>query len=466
MMIERQMKKTVIFIGIFITVITAVHAHAENILKPVSLKEARDIALKNNGEYRASQASLSAAEERVRAVWGQLLPVMESEVSATRQGADSGIMALSDGQYDVRLVQLRFGINPGGFYHTLEQSHSALKSARQETRRILSSVEYSVIKSYYDVVLAAEMVRLKTESRKVLEENFRDVDSMFRSGSVPRFELLQAQVRLQNMEPEIREAETNYSVAVDTFNLILGSSDTSYTVRGDEIEGDGILPVNDDRVLGGITAMAIRNRPEILSTENMREGIRHAEAVHESSYMWPFFSVTGSYGFSYNLANTSTITTPLGPMEMNAVTGNREWQDTWQVRVAATYRWSSLVPADTTRAKAREEGQRKNELDEKLADLKKSTSIAVRSHYGRLRAAYDSIVSQKKNIETADEGLRIARESYRAGVIRNADLLSSELSLTIARTGYIRALYDYSISSAALCREAGADVTPLLFREK
>ena len=153
-------------------------------------------------------------------------------------------------------------------------------------------------------------------------------------------------------------------------------------------------------------------------------------------------------------------------MEMTSVTGNREWQDTWQVRAAATYRWSSLIPADTSRARAREENQRKNEMNEKLTDLKRATAIAVRSHHGRLCAAYDSIILQKKNIETADEGLRIARESYRAGVIRNSDLLSAELSLTLARTSYIKALYDYSINTAALCRESGADVTAILFREK
>ena len=467
MMNKNHPGKLLIYIaGLFIAAAVESYAATDIVSVEVSLGEARDIAVTGNGEVRAARANLRAAEERVRAVWGQLLPVIESEVSATRQGADSGIMSLSDGQYDIRMVQLRFGINPGGFYHTLEQSHAALKTAREESRRIIASVEYSVIKSYYDVVLTDEMVRLKTESRKVLEENLRDVENLYLSGSVPRFELLQAQVRLQNLYPEIREAETNYSLAVDTFNLALGSGDRGYSVRGDEINGKDIFPVKEDDVVPEITAMAMRNRPEIISIEHMREGARQGAAVHESSYLWPVFSVAGSYGLSYNLANPSTITTPLGPMEMNTVTGNREWQDTWQVRVAATYRWSSLIPADTGRARAREEDERKKEIDEKLADMKRSTAIAVRSHYGRLRAAYDSIISQKKNIETADEGLRIARESYRAGVIRNADLLGAELSLTLARTGYIKALYDYNISTAALCRESGADVTAILFREK
>ena len=51
-------------------------------------------------------------------------------------------------------------------------------------RRVRNDLEYSVIKGYFDVILAREMVALRENSLQVLSENLKDVDRLFRSGSV------------------------------------------------------------------------------------------------------------------------------------------------------------------------------------------------------------------------------------------------------------------------------------------
>ncbi len=60
--------------------------------------------------------------ERVNHAWRMLYPGLESEASLARQGAESGFLSLANGQYDIKLVQVRFGINPVAFYHTLQMS--------------------------------------------------------------------------------------------------------------------------------------------------------------------------------------------------------------------------------------------------------------------------------------------------------------------------------------------------------
>jgi len=156
----------------------------------------------------------------------------------------------------------------------------------------------------------------------------------------------------------------------------------------------------------------------------------------------------------------------MGPLDLSAVSGNREWQDTWQVRFAATYRWSSLLHCDTGRALEREIGNRLTETDDRFEDMKRLTVITIRSHLGKIKSSAESIASRRQTIETAEEGLRIARESYRAGVIKNSDLLGAELSLTEARAGYIKALYDYHVSLAALGRDGGEEARGLVVMEE
>lgn len=437
----------------------------------ITVREAIHIALKNNQDYRIALHKLEEAKEGVNNAWGQLWPVLESEASLARQGAENGMMSLSDGQNDIKIVQLRFGINPGIFYNSLQLSRKNYTVAREEVNRVKSEVTYNVIKSYFGVLLAGELIKMRKDSISLLRENLKDVESMYRTGSIPRFELLQAQVQLNSQEPLLLEAENNHRLALDQFNFHLGSDRVEYTIDSGILNAEKYRAPgpNRDETVKRFTMTAMKNRPEIIQIQTSREMAKHAENIQSSWYLWPTFSVGGYYGKSQFLGNPVTITIPgpMGPIqqEMSAISGTRDWQTTWQVRVAATYRWGSLVPVDSSRAMEREQRNKVKEAEESLTRLKRLISIAIRSDYSRWTTSYLTILSQQKNVKTAEEGLRIAKASYRAGVIKNSELLSAELALTSAKTGFINAVHGYYLSLAELQKEMGVDDEKTIFGE-
>ncbi|HSV96255.1 MAG TPA: TolC family protein, partial [Spirochaetota bacterium] len=97
---------------------------ADEAPRKIAVDEAVRMALANNREYRIALTRLAQAKERVNGEWGKLFPVLESEASLARQYAESGLMSLSDGQYDIRFVQIRLGVNPGIFYNSLAASRA------------------------------------------------------------------------------------------------------------------------------------------------------------------------------------------------------------------------------------------------------------------------------------------------------------------------------------------------------
>ncbi|HOP63835.1 MAG TPA: TolC family protein [Spirochaetota bacterium] len=430
---------------------------------PLSIDDAVKIALAGNHDYRIAELQAREAEERVNGVWGQLMPVLESEASLLRQYAENGTMSLSDGQADIKFIQMKFGINPGVFYNSLQASKKSWSLSKEELRRIKSDVEYNVIKSYFDLLLAGEIIGLREDSMQVLRANLKDVKNMYNTGTVPKFEMLQAQVQLMNQEPELFSAESGSRVALEMFNHNLGSARNSYTVKKEVLKGE-VKPVicsDTDRKIEMLVSVALKNRPEVIQIKKKIEIAEHSEEVYSSYYLWPSFSVGGYYGMTKLAPNEidATISTPLGPAtpDFSGISGDDAWQNTWQVRVAATYRWGALFPAESVRAREREERLKAKEGEEEFRRLKSAISVSINSSYSKLLTACMTIKSQKENVKTAEEGLRIARESYRAGVIKNSELLASELALTSAKTSYINALYSYYVAMAELKKETGIE---------
>ncbi|MBN2041315.1 MAG: TolC family protein [Spirochaetes bacterium] len=426
----------------------------------ISITEAVRIAMKNNQDYKIAVLKEKKAREKVKAVWGQLMPVLESEASLIRQNAENGFMSLSDGQNEIRFIQMKFGLNPGIFYNSLKASKDALKIAQEDARRIKSSVEYSVIKGYFDVLLSAEIIKLQQESIDVLNSNLRDVQNKYKSGTVPKFELLQAKVEVSKHDPMLLEAKNNNKVAIDMFNYILGSDELRYipderVLKDDSMKEPEISVKRDEYLIN----LAIKNRPEIIQLETSQSLAVHSKNLNSSYYLWPVFSVAGYYGKTQYLPNEVDPAGGAFPVDLDfsQLTGTDEWQNTWQIRVAATYRWGALSPADPVRAAEREDKIKIEEAEKELHRLKRLIGISIRSNYSKLVTAYLTVQSQKESVITAEEGMRVAKESYRAGVIKNSELLSAEFSLNNTRTSYIKAIYNYYIALAGLKKDIGID---------
>lgn len=472
-------RRIIIIIILCVFFQAAIHidpAHAQGAMKTIGLEDAIAMAKQNSHDYKIAIQRQKGDAEKVNQAWGTLLPVIESEASILRQGAESGFLSMTDGQYDIRVVQVKFGINPGMFYNALQMSRKAYTVSSEEVKKIKSEIEYNVIESYFNLILAEEMITIRKDTITLLAENLKDVTNMYRTGSVPRYDLLQAQVQLKSQEPLLIEAENRYRLALDMFNYHLGLDETTYRADRSIIEKNAYRAAEKDidAFIVRVGGIALKNRPEIVQLKMKKEIAGHMKNINDSYYLWPTFTAGGYYGFNKVLPNATEAYLPtkdmgpggeagLGYMDLSRIAGNGKWQGNWQVRVAATYRWSALLPIDSTRAQSREAKARGLEADEELIKVKRLITISIKSSYSSLLTSRQAIQSHRENVDKAKEGLRIARESYRAGVIKNSELLGAQMALTQAQAGYINGINGYYQSLAKLRKDIGTDDDTIIF---
>ncbi len=80
-------------------------------------------------------------------------------------------------------------------------------------RDTIDQVIATVKQQFYQILLNRALVGVQEESVKLLQSQLQDQQNRFEAGTVPRFNVLQAQVALSNQYPVLITAQNNYRIS-------------------------------------------------------------------------------------------------------------------------------------------------------------------------------------------------------------------------------------------------------------
>jgi len=451
----------------------------------ISLREVVRLAIENNNSYKTSIEAVEESRFKVRESWGMLWPTLSTDVSYTRQGADAGFNANIDGRYDIKFINGQITLNPGVFYNTLQASRNAHIVAENNVRKVKGDTVVRAIQSYYRLLLAREGAAMREESIRALDENLKTVTIGYNKGIFSRLDYLRAQVAFSNEKTQLINADNDALSAMADLNIQIGNDifvrlDPDPTAMEINPADMSSLPSDSDGERGLLVAMigeALKHRPEVIQIKKTREMKEDLAAAAEAVYLWPSLFVSGSYGTSKTVSSASSSTPPPGPGEpgydpiayqfYQMMSGVQEsfapsgWNNAWSISVGASYRWGSLSPLDSSHARAKQSRSSARQTEYQMDDFIKNVKLEIQRGYLKLKAASVSIASQRGNVKTAEEALKVAVTQFRNGIIDNTRLIEANVQLITARTLYIQSLYDFQVARAELNRAIGVDYFPV-----
>ncbi len=296
-----------------------------------------------------------------------------------------------------------------------------------------------VRKDFYQILLDVALVDVREQSVKLLEEQLHDAQSRFDVGSVPRFNVLRAEVELENAKPPLIRAQNDLRISKESLVKLLAIDASNQTNAFTPINFEGKL-VYEHRAWDLPTALeqALQRRPELLSAERHISVARANVQVASSGYK-PQASVFGNYGWhDYTFGNDPGDT-----------------REGWTL--GANLNWA-LFDGMLTHGKVTEARAQLQEANLDYADTRRQVELEVRQAYSDYLQTLELIEAQKKTVEEAEESLRLAEARFRAGTGTQLDVLSAQTALTEARSNEIQALHDYNVAIATLERVTGMTV--------
>ncbi len=291
-------------------------------------------------------------------------------------------------------------------------------------RDTVDSVIDSVRKQFYTVLLDRALITVQEESVRLLADQLKDQQSRFEAGTVPRFNVLQAEVALINQKPVLIQARNNYKVAKLTLarlmNIDFDPSRPDYVPF--EVVGDLSVHV-ENFDLNAALEQAKQNRWSLKVQRQLIDVYSQNIRVQLAGYQ-PRLSVDGGYELHNNELSDSLGKTLNG--YFFGVTGD------WAIfDGGATYGLVKQARAQFVEARVTYE------------DAVHQVELQVQQAFLALEVARETLDSQTKGVEEAVEALRLASERLTAGAGTQLDVLNSQVALTTARSTELQARASY-----------------------
>lgn len=421
--------------------------------EPLTLEAALTLALAQSPAILKSQQDLREAHGisiQQKAVY---LPRLAANGAFNAQ--DTGridAVQFAPGQPPVRFqtdkswnanLQLSQPIYGGGRLKSAQRASKLTEEAAlAQHQTVVADALLEVRTTYLGVLLALEQINTQEASVRLLERELTDTQRRFEAGTVPRFNVLRAEVELANARPRLIKARNALRNTRNQLATLLGFQVSANLGTDIPLQtADHLAATAPALELGAALGRAQQQRSELLAlSKSLR--LRDEEIIQSRADYYPQLSVGAGYG-----VQSRVFGSPAPGLDEE----NHGWT------AGAQMNWS-VWDFGLTKGKVQAAEARRSRAELEREDVSRRIDLQVRTAYSGWTEAKDILEAQQKVIEQGEEALRLANARAEAGTGTQLDVLSAQTALTEARNTYSLALHDHSVAWARLERAMGEGV--------
>jgi len=408
----------------------------------MTLEGAIPIALKQNPDILSAVQDLSSTSGSFISIRSQLLPqarIVSNYGITSRNIEDVNVgQNINDESWNINLEFTQLIYDGGAAVSGIRAAISDEQSAYYRLRGVIDRTISSVKLNFFQVVLNRALIIANQQSVDLLTEQLKDQENRYEAGTVPRFNVLQAEVALANAKPPLIQAQNDYRISMYTLVRLLGMdyppgfpSEVPFNIVGKlDYEPRTISADQSIRI-------AVARNPELKAQRQLI--LSEAARVNEQ---------VAGYLPQINARATQTNESDLLTNNLtNMVNG-------WFFGVSGSWAvWDGLLTYGNVKtAKARMD-QAKINYDNGVREV----ILQVQEAISNLLQARETVDSQEASVVQGVEALRLAQERLDAGAGTQLDVLNQQTSLLQSQTFLLQAYYSYIAGLAEYDRALSLD---------
>ncbi|MEY2531790.1 MAG: hypothetical protein QOI96_1875 [Verrucomicrobiota bacterium] len=339
---------------------------------------------------------------------------------------------LTDNSYFLRVEATQL-VYSGTFVPAIRGADFQRDSAFFALRNAIDQIITTVRQQFYQVILNKALIGVQEESVRLLESQLKDQQNRFEAGTVPRFNVLQAEVALANQQPFLIAARNNFQISQLTLAKTLGLDFDPRRGAGPPLECKGELTYLPREVeLADAIEMGKERRPFLKQQKANVQNARQQVGVAFGGFH-PTINANAAYEWDSS------------PFSSNIEDVRKGWFwggiGTWNI-------FDGLA----TVGRIKQQRAILSEQQITYDDDVRQVELEVQTAFANLQRDRETIQSQQKTVEQAKEAFRLASARLGAGAGTQLDVLNAQVAQTQAQSTLLQALFSYNADLAEFDR--------------
>lgn len=418
---------------------------------PLTLEDAVKIGLDKSRTLEIARLDRDMAGQKIRETWSEVLPQVSTDFTYTRSlkpailffpdifnggnGTSFTPIEISADNSATATIDLRQPIFNASAFAGIRAAGIVRKISEAAYLNSEASVITDIKMAYFDALIARDQLKLIEQSIARWEESRKDTRAMFRQGVAADIDTLKAFLSVENLRPELLQAESRVGITMTRLKNVMGISADSTIILAGKLELSSASYPSD---IGLAYREALERRPDFrqlnLQVQAQGEKVSSARAEH-----YPVLSAFG------RLQSQTAFNDDVKPSDSRwPVSSSVGLQLTMPIFTG--FRISSKVEQSKI-----EQLQTRTRVEDLKANIRAEIEIML-SNY---RESQKRIEVQSKTISVAERSYRISQLRFKEGIGSRLELTDAELQLNKAKTNYLQAVYDYLVASVRLDKALG-----------
>ena len=418
---------------------------AEEPSRDLTIEQAVQLALEHNKAVLIGEEEVNQYRYRVKQNLGFLPEVsvqgtknldeklMEIEIPSFYPGAPPQKATLDfTRNYEFTFQVVQPLLAGGSIWLNFKNAQLDLKIAREKYENTRKEIILAVKKVFFNILVLKELLKAHEEALDLAKTNYTNIEERFKLGMVSKYDLLRAELAVSAVKPDLLQVKkliklsffnlkTMTGIPTQTMINIIG--ELSYTPRQlQEAE---------------LVRYSLANASEILQ---LKMHLKKADNFLKMAYgqFLPNISLVAAYTYRADAFKLTGL--------------DKNWENYYTVNLALRF---PIFTGLKRSARVGEARVAKKILDLNIQQMNDAVTLQIKDLCETARQEYENLQSGLKNIETAEEGVRIARLNYDEGLVSILELNSSIAELTRAKVQFLRAVYNYNIAIAEIEKVSG-----------
>ncbi|HDP74659.1 MAG TPA: TolC family protein [Bacteroidales bacterium] len=397
----------------------------------LTVKQAVDLAIQQNLMQKVTELELQKKQEKVKEYMAALYPTIKASASYTRNlklpvifmpaGSPFGptLKIGSDNSY-TGAFSASMPIFIYNVFESIKLGRKDVEISAEKVRENKINLAANIKTTYYNVLLLRKTRDVINQSYQNALANLNNIQKLNANGMVSDYDLIRIKVQVDNIYPNLVQAENAYSNLLNIFKVLL-NIDIKTPVELDEKELSSF----------NFYEMALADSNWISNNSTLRQLTltRQMLTIQEKlvrGFNYPSLVAIGNYQYQtqandYNFSNYRWVPTSLIGLQLNVpiFSGFSVRKQLSQVRIS------------------------QQQLDMQAQFTQNNLKVQIQNAVNAVNTAVKKVNSAKGNVDLAQRGYTIAQARYNTGQITLLELNDAENAMLQAKLNLIQAQLEY-----------------------